>query len=310
MSRKKPASRYGSAEGLADDLERWLRHEPIAARPTGTLERSLKWARRRPAWASLAVTAVISLILISVISTTLGLRVAKARAAIATEAEKRRVELVRLNVSAGHRLMAEGDPAGASLLFLEALRLDASNSASLEAHRRRLGSALHSAPGLDQSWFHTGAVNVARFSADGRQVVSASDDGTARIWDVATGAAVGGPLPHLASVSGALFSPDGRRVATTCADGQARIWDLVTGKMIAGPVTENESRFKRPCSPGVTFSPNGDYFLCASNALIQIRKVADGLPFGSPFNGSARVNQAAFSPDGRHVLAVCEDGLA
>jgi WD40 repeat protein len=55
---KDPHRRYGSAEELADDLERWLNGEPIHARPTGRWERGTKWARRRPAVAALiAVSA-------------------------------------------------------------------------------------------------------------------------------------------------------------------------------------------------------------------------------------------------------------
>ncbi len=46
---KSPARRYPSAEALACDLERWLRNEPIAARPHSLPERAVKWARRRPA---------------------------------------------------------------------------------------------------------------------------------------------------------------------------------------------------------------------------------------------------------------------
>jgi tRNA A-37 threonylcarbamoyl transferase component Bud32 len=45
---KEPGRRYESAAALADELERWLRAEPITARQPGWLERGLKWARRRP----------------------------------------------------------------------------------------------------------------------------------------------------------------------------------------------------------------------------------------------------------------------
>src|SRR5262249_30896614 len=48
-----PARRYGSAEALAEDLERWLRGEPIRARPTSARERLAKWAKRRPAVSAL-----------------------------------------------------------------------------------------------------------------------------------------------------------------------------------------------------------------------------------------------------------------
>src|SRR5262245_43975465 len=50
---KEPGRRYGSAELLAEDLERWLRHEPIRARPSSPRERVRKWMRRNPATATL-----------------------------------------------------------------------------------------------------------------------------------------------------------------------------------------------------------------------------------------------------------------
>ena len=50
---KEPARRYGSAEALAEDLERWLANEPIQARSIGTWERAVKWAKRRPMTAAL-----------------------------------------------------------------------------------------------------------------------------------------------------------------------------------------------------------------------------------------------------------------
>jgi len=58
---KEPAQRYRSAEDLADDLERWLRHEPILARPVSAWERSRKWTQRHPALALMSALLVIAL---------------------------------------------------------------------------------------------------------------------------------------------------------------------------------------------------------------------------------------------------------
>jgi TolB-like protein/Flp pilus assembly protein TadD len=52
---KDPQRRYSSALALAEDLECWLKHEPIRGRRTGTLTRGRKWVRRNPAIAALVV---------------------------------------------------------------------------------------------------------------------------------------------------------------------------------------------------------------------------------------------------------------
>lgn len=56
--RKSPWRRYSDAAALADDLQRFLNHRPIRARPVGVVERTAKWMRRRPALAALIVVAV------------------------------------------------------------------------------------------------------------------------------------------------------------------------------------------------------------------------------------------------------------
>ncbi len=55
---KDPARRYPSALALAEDLERWLKHEPIQARRTGIFARGRKWVRRNPTSAFLAASLV------------------------------------------------------------------------------------------------------------------------------------------------------------------------------------------------------------------------------------------------------------
>ena len=56
---KDPHHRYGSALGLAEDLERWLKHEPIRARRSGWLTRSRKFVRRNPTTSLLAAALML-----------------------------------------------------------------------------------------------------------------------------------------------------------------------------------------------------------------------------------------------------------
>ena len=64
----------------------------------------------------------------------------------------------------------------------------------------------------------------AALSPDGTRVATASEDGTARLWDAATGAPLGEPMRHEGAVLSAAFGPDGARVLTTSDDGTARLW--------------------------------------------------------------------------------------
>src|SRR5438270_2610746 len=55
---KDPKRRYSSALALAEDLERWLKHEPIQARRTGIFSQGKKWVQRNPSSALLAASLI------------------------------------------------------------------------------------------------------------------------------------------------------------------------------------------------------------------------------------------------------------
>jgi WD40 repeat protein len=87
----------------------------------------------------------------------------------------------------------------------------------------------------DFKFSHGDGVLFASFSPDGRQLVTASEDFTARIWDVASGQLLF-TLQHENQVQTAVFSPDGKRVVTASSDKTARVWSAETGAPLTPPL--------------------------------------------------------------------------
>jgi WD40 repeat protein/tRNA A-37 threonylcarbamoyl transferase component Bud32 len=78
--RKEPHQRYATALDLAEDLRRFRAGEPIHARPTGALERTWRWAHRRPAVAALLATVVALLLVVAVGGSAAAIRLGQALA--------------------------------------------------------------------------------------------------------------------------------------------------------------------------------------------------------------------------------------
>ena len=100
---KDPRSRYGSCTELADDLSRFLKGEPILARPVGTVERTWRWCRRNPMVASLLATSMFLLAGTAGVSSYAALSLsAKNKVVVAANelAETRRLQAVQKQLEA------------------------------------------------------------------------------------------------------------------------------------------------------------------------------------------------------------------
>ena len=195
---KDPARRYPSAAALADDLERWLRHQPIRARPSTPVERLAKLMRRYPARTDLA-----------------NLRLSK--------------NLRELEFQKAEELAGAGQPADALAMFARFLRQKPDDP--LVASRIVSMLSLHSyALPIGQPLKHQAGV-VVRFNPKGDRVATASTDGYVKVWDART-SRLELALNNGVQAMSAHFTADGQRVIAVCADLKTRVWDAATGALI------------------------------------------------------------------------------
>lgn len=88
---KEPSRRYPSAAELADDLERWLRREPIQARSINNAERFWRWCRRNPKLATLSSAVLLLLVAVATLSTLVAIHIAAKSKDIEAEAKREAV---------------------------------------------------------------------------------------------------------------------------------------------------------------------------------------------------------------------------
>jgi WD40 repeat protein/tRNA A-37 threonylcarbamoyl transferase component Bud32 len=149
---------------------------------------------------------------------------------------------------------------------------------------------------------HKGPVHAVAFSPEGKTALTASDDGTAQLWNLATGQAIGPPLQH-PGIHAAVFGPDGKTAATAGSDGTARLWEVRTGKAL-GPPIRHEGAVR-----AVAYHPAGKTLVTAGeDATAQLWDAATGNAVGPPFRHQGAVVAVAFSLDGKIVLSVSTDG--
>jgi WD40 repeat protein/tRNA A-37 threonylcarbamoyl transferase component Bud32 len=239
---KEPNRRYAGALELARDLERWLAGEPIRARPVGPAERVIKWARRRPAAAALAV--VSALLVLGLILFTGALWYNTEKRALAQRDLANALQVIESAERQVKEKQTEAQVQGERAILARDI-----------ARRIRYAADMHSA---HAAWEANDVPRMAALLERHRTIQEGGperDDlrgfewrylwrlshGEKRSWLAHRPPATSPGAPSSSPVLVA-FSPDGKMLATASLDALLELWDRTTANPIrtlakpAGPV--------------------------------------------------------------------------
>lgn len=245
---KERSRRYDSANGLANDIHRFLNDEAVEACPPSLSYQMRKFVGRHRGLVTTA-SLVLAAVILGIIGTTAGMLRARHDAGVARDAlaeadhardlartladekeheaesalrAKQEADQLRDAAKAqaanllSMRATAErerGDITLAALLNAEALRQDRGDPERELNHRSRLTADLRQCPRPTQLHFHDSTVLDARFSGDGNWIVTSCEDGTVRVLDALTGKTER-TFEHQGAVSQAAFLLDDTRLLT------------------------------------------------------------------------------------------------
>jgi WD40 repeat protein len=195
------------------------------------------------------------------------------------------IELTGLRTRSAH---ATFSPDGSLLAFT-------SDGNAMTITNSRNGAVVATAYG------HVGSIGSIAFSPDGHRIITASQDGTARVWEATSGKEkIVLNAADRVPVTIASFSPDGRLILTQTEEGKNLIWDADTGRKIATNAMERVIM--------ASFSPDGLRIVGATkdkNAVVW--ETATGRVLATLTGHTDWVRCAAFSPDGRRIVTGSDD---
>jgi len=152
---------------------------------------------------------------------------------------------------------------------------------------------------------HLAPVWAVAFSPDGRDILTGSTDGTAKVWDAVSGEELFPLSGHSDCICSVSFSPDGRRILTSSEDTTARIWDAATGKELLLLNDHNGTVYVAAFS-----ADSRRVVTCSWDKTAKVWDAATGKVLLTFTNHAGPVVAVAFSPDGQQIATCSEDATA